>query len=55
MAGSLADRNCLVAFRSKGRIVAIASVYRDQDSLLAEDAFKRDDQPALERLMRSAL
>jgi NADPH-dependent 2,4-dienoyl-CoA reductase/sulfur reductase-like enzyme/nitrite reductase/ring-hydroxylating ferredoxin subunit len=53
VAGSLADRNCLVAFRSKGRIVAMASVYRDQESLLAEDAFSRNDQHALEQLMRS--
>ncbi|MEP7159236.1 MAG: FAD-dependent oxidoreductase, partial [Chloroflexota bacterium] len=54
VAGSLADRNCLVAFRSKGRIVAVASVYRDRDNLLAEDAFRRGDQATLERLMRLA-
>jgi len=29
-------------------------VYRDRDSLLAEDALARNDQPALEQLMRSA-
>ena len=53
VAGSLSDRNCLVAYRTKGRIVAVASIYRDRDNLLAEDALSRDDQPALERLMRS--
>ena len=53
VAGSLKDRNALVAYRQKGRIVAVASVYRDRDSLLAEDAIGRDDQPALEKLIRS--
>jgi NADPH-dependent 2,4-dienoyl-CoA reductase/sulfur reductase-like enzyme/nitrite reductase/ring-hydroxylating ferredoxin subunit len=52
VAGSIEGRNCLVAYRSKGRITAIASIYRDRDSLLAEDAFARDDQPALEKLLR---
>ncbi|HET9035729.1 MAG TPA: oxidoreductase C-terminal domain-containing protein [Myxococcaceae bacterium] len=53
VAGSLQDRNALVAYRQKGRIAAVASVYRDRDSLLAEDALGRNDQPALEQLMRS--
>ena len=53
VAGSLQDRNALVAFRQKGRIVAVASIYRDRDSLLAEDALGRNDQPALEQLLRS--
>jgi apoptosis-inducing factor 3 len=52
IAGSLEDRNCLVAYRSKGRIAAVASIYRDRDSLLAEDALARNDQAALERLMK---
>ncbi len=51
VAGSLMDRNALVAYRKAGRIVAVASVYRDRDSLLAEDALGRDDQGALERLL----
>ena len=52
VAGSLEDRNALVAFRQKGRILAVASIYRDRDSLLAEDALGRNDQPALETLLR---
>ena len=52
VAGSLNDRNALVAYRRKGRILAVASVYRDRDSLLAEDALGRGDQAALEQLMR---
>src|SRR5215468_3997431 len=53
VAGSLPDRNVLVAYRNKGRILAVASIYRDRDSLLAEDALGRGDQAALEQLMRS--
>jgi NADPH-dependent 2,4-dienoyl-CoA reductase/sulfur reductase-like enzyme/nitrite reductase/ring-hydroxylating ferredoxin subunit len=52
VSGSLKDRNALVAYRNKGRILAVASVYRDRDSLLAEDALGRGDQAALEQLMR---
>jgi hypothetical protein len=40
-----------VAFRDHGRIVAMASIYRDRDSLLAEAAFERGDQKALEQLL----
>ncbi len=53
VAGSLPERNALVAYRQAGRVVAMASVYRDRDSLLAEDALGRDDQAALEQLLRS--
>jgi NADPH-dependent 2,4-dienoyl-CoA reductase/sulfur reductase-like enzyme/nitrite reductase/ring-hydroxylating ferredoxin subunit len=53
VAGSLKDRNALIAYRQKGRIAALASIYRDRDSLLAEDALGRNDQAALEKLMRS--
>jgi len=52
VAGSLKDRNVLVAYRQKGRIAAVASIYRDRDSLLAEDALGRNDQAALEQLLR---
>lgn len=53
VAGNLTGRDALVAYRSKGRITAMASIYRDRDSLLAEDALRRGDQPALEALLRS--
>jgi apoptosis-inducing factor 3 len=51
IAGNLAARDCLVAYRQKGRIVAVATVYRDRQSLLAEDALGRGDQAALEALL----
>jgi NADPH-dependent 2,4-dienoyl-CoA reductase/sulfur reductase-like enzyme/nitrite reductase/ring-hydroxylating ferredoxin subunit len=53
VAGSIDGRDCLVAYRQKGRIVSVASIYRDQASLRAEDALLRDDQAALEALLRS--
>jgi len=44
--GSVADRDCLVQFRQKGRVLAVASIYRDPASLQAELAMERDRQPA---------
>ena len=51
IAGSIAGRDCLVAYRQGGRIIAVATIYRDQASLLAEDALARGDQAALEALL----
>ncbi len=52
--GSLQERSCLVAYRVGGRIRAVASIHRDRDSLLAEDALARGDDAALEHLLREA-
>src|SRR5262249_23646708 len=41
--GSIADRNCLVAYRRSGRVLAVASIYRDRESLLIEAAMERGD------------
>ena len=54
VAGDIGGRNGLVAYRSGGRITAVATIWRDRDSLLAEDALARDDQPALERIVAAA-
>ena len=54
VAGDIAGRNAVVAYRSGGRITAIATIYRDRDNLLAEEAFARDDQAALERILAAA-
>jgi NADPH-dependent 2,4-dienoyl-CoA reductase/sulfur reductase-like enzyme/nitrite reductase/ring-hydroxylating ferredoxin subunit len=52
VAGNIGDRNCVVAYRNAAnRILAIASIYRDRESLEAEAAFERDDQPALEAIL----
>jgi apoptosis-inducing factor 3 len=53
VAGSLAQRSCLVAYRTAGRITAVASVYRDRESLRAEALLERDDQAGLEALLAS--
>jgi 3-phenylpropionate/trans-cinnamate dioxygenase ferredoxin reductase subunit len=52
--GSIVRRNCLVAYRVEGRISALASIQRDQDSLRAEVLLGRGDQAGLEALLVSA-
>lgn len=52
--GSIEGKNAVVAYRDNGRIAAVVTVFRDRDSLLASEAFERDDQPALERLLAGA-
>ena len=47
--GSLEDRSAVVAFRSSGRIAAVATVWRDKESLEAELAMERGEAAALER------
>ena len=42
----------LIPGRAGGRIVAVATLFRDRDSLHAEEAFARDDHAALERLLK---
>ncbi len=54
LGGSLRERSCLVAYRVNGRIKAVASINRDRDSLLAEDALSRGDDAALEHMLREA-
>lgn len=49
--GSARDRDVLVGFRKAGRIQAVASIYRDLDSLKAERALAIDDQAALAQLL----
>ncbi|HET6566533.1 MAG TPA: oxidoreductase C-terminal domain-containing protein, partial [Rhodothermales bacterium] len=51
VAGSIAGLDCMVAYRSGGRTLAVASIYRDRESLLAEAAFERGDEAALQRLV----
>jgi NADPH-dependent 2,4-dienoyl-CoA reductase/sulfur reductase-like enzyme len=52
VAGDIARRDATVAYRSGGKIVAVATVYRDRDSLRAAEAFARGDQAALELLVK---
>ena len=39
--GDVANRDCVARFKSKGRVLAIASIYRDVDSLVAEAEMER--------------
>jgi NADPH-dependent 2,4-dienoyl-CoA reductase/sulfur reductase-like enzyme len=54
VAGDLAARDGLVAFWEGGRIVALASIYRDRESLEAEQALGRGDDAALEAIFARA-
>src|SRR5262249_10263690 len=51
LAGSLAKRDATVTYRKKGKIVAVATVFRDRQSLEAELAMERGDAGRLERLV----
>ncbi|MGX1350075.1 hypothetical protein AB7M49_003651 [Bradyrhizobium elkanii] len=39
--GSIAGRDCVLRYKRGGRVLAIASIYRDLDSLKAEVAMER--------------
>ncbi len=52
VAGTIADKNCLVAFRVAGKIAAIAAINRDTASLKAEILLERGDEAGLEDLVR---
>jgi NADPH-dependent 2,4-dienoyl-CoA reductase/sulfur reductase-like enzyme len=53
VSGSVADRDCLVAFRKGGKTLALASIYRDRESLEAELAFERRSEAGLQELVPS--
>jgi NADPH-dependent 2,4-dienoyl-CoA reductase/sulfur reductase-like enzyme/nitrite reductase/ring-hydroxylating ferredoxin subunit len=41
--GDIAKRDCVVRYLSKGRVLAVASIYRDSESLMAEAAMERSN------------
>jgi len=47
VSGSLAEKNATVTFRAAGRIAAVATVFRDRESLEAELAMERGDAAGL--------
>jgi NADPH-dependent 2,4-dienoyl-CoA reductase/sulfur reductase-like enzyme/nitrite reductase/ring-hydroxylating ferredoxin subunit len=51
VAGDLAAKDALVAYRRAGRIVAVATVYRDKESLEAEALLARGDHAGLDALV----
>jgi NADPH-dependent 2,4-dienoyl-CoA reductase/sulfur reductase-like enzyme/nitrite reductase/ring-hydroxylating ferredoxin subunit len=44
--GDIAARDCLLRYKRKGRVLAVASIYRDLESLKAELAMERGQVPA---------
>mgnify|MGYP003575090257 CR=1 FL=1 len=50
--GSIADRDCLVAYRKNGKTLAVASVNRDAESLRIQVAMERGDVAAVEASLR---
>ena len=52
VSGSIVERSCLVAYRKGDRVQAVASIYRDRESLLIEAAMERGDDAAIEKLLR---
>lgn len=51
--GNATERNVLVGYRKGGAVRALASIYRDLESLQAEQALATDDQDALTKLLTS--
>ena len=49
--GTIAERDCMVAYRTGGRTLAVASIYRDVQSLEAEVAMERGDTTKLSELV----
>jgi apoptosis-inducing factor 3 len=43
--GDIAGRDCLLRYKSGGRVLAVASIYRDVASLEAEVAMEKETQP----------
>ena len=50
--GSIAEKSAVLAFRSRGRIAAVVTLFRDRESLEAEIAMEAGDQGAVERAVR---
>ena len=48
--GSVSGKDCLVGFERNGKIVAVASIFRDTESLQAEAAMRRGDFAAVAKL-----
>jgi NADPH-dependent 2,4-dienoyl-CoA reductase/sulfur reductase-like enzyme/nitrite reductase/ring-hydroxylating ferredoxin subunit len=52
LSGSLEKRDATVTYRKKGKIVAVATIFRDRQSLEAELAMERRDTGRLEEVVR---
>src|ERR1051326_6388731 len=52
VSGDLDAHNATIAYRKNGRIVAVATIFRDLDSLRAEAAMEGGDDAELEKLVK---
>ena len=43
--GDIASRDCLVRYKKQGRVLAVASIFRDLENLEAELAIERAREP----------
>ncbi len=53
--GNIADRDCLVAYRKGGKTLAVATIYRDAQSLQAQVAMERGDARAVDAVAMAAV
>jgi NADPH-dependent 2,4-dienoyl-CoA reductase/sulfur reductase-like enzyme len=51
--GDPAQRDVMAIYRSRGRVVAMASIYRDRESLQLEDRLERWGDPAIAKLLQA--
>jgi apoptosis-inducing factor 3 len=54
VSGSIPDKSAVVTFRAGERIAAVATIFRDRESLEAEIAMEEGDATAVERAVRGA-
>jgi NADPH-dependent 2,4-dienoyl-CoA reductase/sulfur reductase-like enzyme len=55
VSGSLAEKSAIVIYRAGDRVAAVATLFRDRESLRAELAMEKQDDEGLDELLAEAL